>query len=210
MTPSKSPPGRLPLSGSCLNPVSRWESPMSAPDEALTGTMISGTLTPNGIMSAGAPGPRSHGAMSNCDAPVRSPQKHWLGSDPAVTISSDHNVLRSVPRFATAANAMTSWWRPLPRQGSIRSHQRPGAALRVVIVSTATIRCCRTVRANRPCLAAFALLGGLARRTEKEGRRSTQSNGGWEADRNGMKGGPGHGEGCPKKFCDQPPNAYGP
>ena len=55
-------------------------------------------------------------------------------------------------------------------------------------------------RADRPYLAAFALLGGLARRTEKGGRRGTQGNGGWEADRNGMKGGPGHGEGGPKNF----------
>jgi hypothetical protein len=27
---------------------------------------------------------------------------------------------------------------------------------------------------------------------------------------NEMKDGPGHGEGGPKKICDQPPNAYGP
>src|SRR6478672_1706420 len=104
MTPSKSLPGRLPPSGSFLNPVSRWESPMSAPDEALTGTMISGTPTPNGITSAGEPGPRSHRGMSNCDVPVRSPQKHWLGSNPAVTISSDHNVSTSVPVFTTVVN----------------------------------------------------------------------------------------------------------
>jgi hypothetical protein len=42
--------------------------------------------------------------MSNCDVPVRSPQKHWRGSNPAVTISSDHNVSSSVPVFATTAN----------------------------------------------------------------------------------------------------------
>ena len=39
--------------------------------------------------------------------------------------------------------------------------------------STAAVRS----RANRPCLAAFALLGGLARGTEKGGRRGTQGNG---------------------------------
>jgi hypothetical protein len=65
-------------------------------------------------------------------------------------------------------------------------------------------------RANRPCLAAFALLGGLARRPEKGGRRGTQGNGGWEADRNGMKGGPGHGEGGAEKFLRSTPNPYGP
>ena len=70
--------------------------------------------------------------------------------------------------------------------------------------STAAVRS----RANRPCLAAFALLGGLARRPEKGGRRGTQGYGGWEADRNGMKGGPGHGGA--EKFLRSTPNPYGP
>ena len=70
----------------------------------------------------------------------------------------------------------------------------------------------RRIRAavRSPWLAAFALLGGLARGTEKGGRRGTQGNGGWEADRNGMKGGPGHGEGGAEKFLRSTPNPYGP
>src|SRR4029077_8773695 len=36
------------------------------------------------------PGPRSHRGVSDCEVPARSRQKHWRGSSPSATTSSDN------------------------------------------------------------------------------------------------------------------------
>jgi hypothetical protein len=240
---------------------------MSAPDEALTGTMISGTPTPNGITSAGESGPRSHRGMSNCDVPVRSPQKHWLGSNLAVTISSDHNVSTSVPVFTTVVNgdelvltpasaaparvggvsrnAGTEPWSPEDWRAFF--HERAGIAeydggLSRLEAEDHAFACSVNEWLNRNpvtsppgrCLASGDREHGYdpllpygveptrhawlhsrcweawhaARK--REAAAALKAMGVGKPTCNEMKDGPGHGEGGPKKICDQPPNAYGP
>src|SRR4029077_2863373 len=74
---------------------------MLAPDGASTGITISGISAANGTTSAGEPGPHSHHAMSNCDMPARSRQKHWRGSNPAATTSSENHPMRETARIMT-------------------------------------------------------------------------------------------------------------
>jgi hypothetical protein len=88
---TKSLPGRSLITGSCRSRLSRSEPPMLAPGAASIGITISGIPTTSGTTSAGEPGPHSHRAISNCDAPARSLPKHWRGSDPAAATSSDNH-----------------------------------------------------------------------------------------------------------------------
>jgi hypothetical protein len=66
---------------------------------------------------------------------------------------------------------------------------------------------CRT-ESMLGCIRAAGRLG--TPRRKREAAAALKAMGVGKPTCNEMKDGPGHGQGGPKKICDQPPNAYGP